>query len=84
MSGPAPKTSSTRAFPNLTEREHQSLSLLAEGYTNSAIASRLYLNAKRVRNYILSILTKLEVEDHSQAIVRAWEAGLVTKGGSPS
>lgn len=76
-------TSSDRAFPDLTEREHEILSLIAEGYTNTAIASRLYLSPKTVRNYVSSILTKLEVSDRPQAIVRAREAGLGTKGDSP-
>jgi DNA-binding NarL/FixJ family response regulator len=74
--------SSVQAFPNLTEREHAILSLIAEGYTNNAIASRLYLSPKTVRNYVSSIFTKLEVSDRSQAIVHAREAGLGTKGGS--
>ncbi len=80
--GGDPKTSSDQAFPNLTEREHEILSLIAEGYTNTAIASRLYLSPKTVRNYVSSIFTKLEVSDRPEAIVRAREAGLGTKGGS--
>jgi DNA-binding NarL/FixJ family response regulator len=76
-------TSSVQAFPNLTEREHEILTLIAEGYTNTAIASRLYLSPKTVRNYVSSIFTKLEVSDRSQAIVYAREVGLGTKGGTP-
>ncbi len=79
--GEDPNTSSAQTFPNLTEREHEILSLIAEGYTNTAIASRLYLSPKTVRNYVSSIFTKLEVSDRSQAIVQAREAGLGTKGG---
>lgn len=75
------KTSSEQAFPNLSEREHEILTFMAEGYTNNAIASRLYLSPKTVRNYVSSIFTKLEVSDRSQAIVQAREAGLGTKGG---
>ena len=75
-------TSSVRTFPDLTEREHELLSLMAEGYTNSAIASRLYLSPKTVRNYVSSIFTKLQVSDRSQAIVQARQAGLGRKGGS--
>ena len=80
--GVDPNTSSARAFLNLTEREHEILSLIAEGYTNTAIASRLYLSPKTVRNYVSSIFTKLEVSDRPEAIVRAREAGLGMKGGS--
>jgi DNA-binding NarL/FixJ family response regulator len=74
--GGDPKTTADQAFPNLTEREYEILSLIAEGYTNTAIASRLYLSPKTVRNYVSSIFTKLEVADRPQAIVRAREAGL--------
>ena len=64
----------------LTEREREILSLMAGGYTNTAIASRLYLSPKTVRNYVSSIFTKLQVPDRPQAIVRAREAGFGTKG----
>jgi len=73
-------TRSDQPFSNLTEREHEILSLMAEGYTNNAIASRLYLSPKTVRNYVSSIFTKLQVSDRSQAIVHAREAGLGTRG----
>jgi DNA-binding NarL/FixJ family response regulator len=69
-----------RAFSNLTDREYEILSLVAEGYTNNAIASRLYLSPKTVRNYVSSIFTKLQVSDRSQAIVHAREAGLGKRG----
>ena len=74
------KTTMDQAFPNLTEREHEILSLIADGYTNNAIASRLYLSPKTVRNYVSSIFTKLQVSDRSQAIIHAREAGLGTNG----
>jgi DNA-binding NarL/FixJ family response regulator len=73
-------TRSEQAFSNLTDREHEILTLMAEGYTNNAIASRLYLSPKTVRNYVSSIFTKLQVSDRSQAIVHAREAGLGTRG----
>ena len=73
--GRVSENTSARGFSNLTEREHEILSLMADGYTNTAIASRLYLSPKTVRNYVSSIFTKLEVADRSQAIVRAREAG---------
>jgi DNA-binding NarL/FixJ family response regulator len=74
------KATSVEVFANLTEREHEILSLIAEGYTNNAIASRLYLSPKTVRNYVSSIFTKLQVSDRSQAIIHAREAGLGTNG----
>jgi DNA-binding NarL/FixJ family response regulator len=64
------------AFPKLTEREREVLGLIAQGYDNSAIASRLFLSPKTVNNYVSNIFTKLQVADRAQAIVRARESGL--------
>lgn len=66
----------TEAFPELTGREHGILSLIAGGYTNTAIVNRLYLSPKTIRNYVSNIFTKLQVADRAQAIIRAREAGL--------
>ena len=63
-------------FPDLTEREHHVLGLIAQGLTNSAIAERLVLSPKTVRNYITEIFSKLQVADRAQAIIRARNAGL--------
>ncbi|MFF4615204.1 response regulator [Nonomuraea jabiensis] len=67
-------------FPQLTEREHEVLGLVARGLDNTAIAQRLGVSGKTVRNYVSNVLTKLHVTDRSAAIVRAREAGL---GGEP-
>jgi DNA-binding NarL/FixJ family response regulator len=64
------------AFPGLTEREHEVLELIAAGLTNNAIADRLTLSPKTVRNYITEIFSKLQVADRAQAIIRARAAGL--------
>jgi DNA-binding NarL/FixJ family response regulator len=64
------------AFPELTERERQTLDLMAQGHKNAAIAERLHLSPKTVRNYVTSIFDKLELADRSQAIITAREAGL--------
>jgi DNA-binding NarL/FixJ family response regulator len=63
-------------FPELTEREREVLSMVAAGQNNAAIADRLGLAPKTVRNHISSILTKLQVSDRAQAIIRARSAGL--------
>ena len=63
-------------FPELTERERQTLDLMAQGHKNAAIAERLHLSPKTVRNYVTSIFDKLELVDRSQAIIRARDAGL--------
>ncbi len=63
-------------FPDLTEREREVLDLVAAAHDNLAIARRLGLSPKTVRNHLSNILTKLQVTDRAQAIVRAREAGL--------
>jgi DNA-binding NarL/FixJ family response regulator len=66
-------------FTQLTERELKILDLIAQGHNNMVIANKLSLSIKTVQNYVSSILTKLQVADRSQAIVRAREAGFGKK-----
>ena len=75
FSNPHPATPPD-AFPELTEREHEILELIARHETNPEIAKRLYLSPKTVRNHVSNIFTKLQVADRAQAIIRAREAGL--------
>jgi DNA-binding NarL/FixJ family response regulator len=63
-------------FPQLTDREHELLDLLAQGLSNAAIGSRLRISEKTVRNHVSNIFTKLAVADRAQAIVRARASGL--------
>lgn len=67
---------SLRPFPQLTEREHEILELVAEGASNQSIATRLFLSEKTVRNNVSNVLAKLHVSGRPQAIVKAREAGL--------
>lgn len=60
----------------LNEREKEVLGLLAKGLSNAEIAARVYLSEGTVRNYVSSILEKLEVEDRTQAAVLAIRYGL--------
>lgn len=64
------------AFPELTEREREILQLLAQGLTNTAIAERLSLSTKTVRNRVSDIFSKLHVHDRAEAILKARDAGL--------
>lgn len=66
-------------FSELTDRELEVLDLIAQGHNNTAIANKLSLSIKTVQNYVSSILTKLQVADRAQAIVRAREAGFGSK-----
>ena len=63
-------------FPSLTERERQILQLIARGKSNAEIARELSLSPKTVYNYVSNILSKLQVADRAQAIIRAREAGV--------
>ena len=67
---------SPQAFPELTDREREVLDLIAQGYKNADIAARLVLSSKTVRNHVTNILSKLQVADRAEAIVRAREAGM--------
>jgi DNA-binding NarL/FixJ family response regulator len=65
-----------RIFPELSEREREVLQLIAQGCRNAEIASRLIVTPKTVRNHVSNILSKLQVSDRTQAILRARDAGL--------
>jgi DNA-binding NarL/FixJ family response regulator len=67
---------SAAQFPTLTARECDILNEIARGRSNAEIAARFSLSDKTVRNNVSSLLTKIQVVDRSQAIVRAREAGL--------
>jgi DNA-binding NarL/FixJ family response regulator len=75
FSAPSPAVS-RRAFPELTEREEEVLSLVAQGKTNQQIAKELFVSLKTVRNHVSNIFLKLQVADRAQAVIRAREAGL--------
>jgi NarL family two-component system response regulator LiaR len=70
----------TTLVQDLSERELEVLKLLAGGLTNAEIAESLYLTKGTVRNYVSSILTKLDVEDRTQAAILAMRHGLVDMG----
>jgi DNA-binding NarL/FixJ family response regulator len=59
------------AFAELTEQEKQVLSLIAEGKTNREIAGALYLSEGTVRNYVSSILSKLDIANRAEAAAYA-------------
>ncbi|GAA3445158.1 response regulator [Planomonospora venezuelensis] len=63
-------------FPQLTAREREVLDLIAAGLPNRAIAERLVLSPKTIRNNVSNVLAKLQVADRAEAIIRARDAGL--------
>ena len=72
----AQKDYAAQVFPELTDRERDVLTLLAEGRRNSEIAQSLHLSDKTVRNHVSSVLLKLQVPDRTAAAIKAREAGL--------
>lgn len=69
-------SSTSLAFPELTEREREILDLMARGLNNAQIANRLVLSIKTVQNHVSNIFSKLQLADRSEAIVRARDAGM--------
>jgi len=64
------------AFPELTPREREVLTLMAQQQSNQEIAEALSLSPKTVRNYVSNIFAKLQVADRTSAILKARDAGL--------
>lgn len=64
------------AFPELSDREREVLGLVARHYSNAEIAKELVISPKTVRNHVSNVLSKLQVADRAEAIIKAREAGL--------
>jgi len=78
---PNAKSGPAQFFPELTDREYEILTLIAQRKSNADIAARLVLSPKTVRNYVSNILSKLQVADRTEAMHAAWIAGLVRENG---
>lgn len=74
---PKPPSAEARLLEHLSEREAEIIRLLSQGLTNRQIAVGLHLAEGTVKNYVSSILQKLEVEDRTQAAIRAHDLGLL-------
>jgi DNA-binding NarL/FixJ family response regulator len=74
---PAPTAPRDPLLENLTPRETEMLEAMAEGLSNAEIAQRYFLSEATVKTHVRRILTKLHLRDRVQAVVYAYETGLV-------
>ena len=75
-----PGTTIPAALASLTERELEVLRQLARGRSNAEIAGELYLSEATVKSHVTRVFAKLSLRDRAQAVVMAYECGLVEPG----
>jgi DNA-binding NarL/FixJ family response regulator len=78
--GAASAAARTGALAGLTPRETEVLRLVAEGLSNTEVAGRLVVTEETVKTHVSRILAKLGLRDRTQAVVAAYESGLVVPG----